>query len=94
MKKVILILVVLLCITACRKEADLVGTKWITRENSVYQFNSDGTCKKNTNKSFYYCTYTKNNGVIDIKLDNGTVESGQINHDRIIIGSEVYKKGE
>lgn len=92
MKKVLVILGLLL-VTACSKEVDLIG-RWVSSDNSTYQFNSDGTCEKRTNVNIYSCTYTKSNGVVDINLDNGTMESGQINPDRIIIGSDVYKKGE
>jgi len=91
MKKIILIGAILLLVTACSKDVDLVGT-WISSDNSSYQFNSDGTCEKRTNVNIYSCTYTKNNGVVDINLSDGTMESGQINPDRIIIGSDVYKK--
>lgn len=77
--------------TGCSSEVDLVGN-WISNDNSRYQFNEDGSCVKVTNVNTYNCTYTKNNGVIDIELSNGTKESGQINPDRIIIGSDVYKK--
>ena len=93
MKKIIMVVSLLLFITACSKEVDLVGS-WVSSDNSTYQFNSDGTCKKITNVNIYGCTYTKSNGVVDINLSNGTIESGQINPDRIIIGSDVYKKGE
>ena len=93
MKKVIIFVSVLLFATACSKEVDLVG-KWVSNDNSTYQFNSDGTCEKRTNVNKYTCTYTKNNGVVDIYLSNGSMESGQINPDRIIIGSDMYKKGE
>lgn len=93
MKKTICILFLLMFVTACNKEVDLVGS-WVSNDNSKYQFNSDGTCEKRTNIDIYTCTYTKNNGVIDINLSDGSIESGQINPDRIIIGSDVYKKGE
>ena len=93
MKKIIMIGAVLLFATACSKEVDLVGS-WVSSDNSTYQFNSDGTCEKRTNVNKYSCTYTKSNGVVDIHLSDGTMESGQINPDRIIIGSDVYKKGE
>ena len=92
MKRIILVLTILL-ITACNGEIDLVG-KWKSSDNSTYQFNDDGTCEKRTQIDIYTCTYTKNNGVVDINLSDGTMESGQINPDRIIIGSDVYKKGE
>ncbi len=91
MKRILLILLVLFVITGCGGEVDLIG-KWISSDNSTYQFNEDGTCEKRTNIDIYSCTYTKSNGVIDIELSDGTMESGQINPDRIIIGSEVYKK--
>ena len=91
MKKILLILLVLFVITGCGKEIDLIG-RWISSDNSTYQFNEDGNCEKRTNIDIYSCTYTKNDGVIDIELSDGTMESGQINPDRIIIGSEVYKK--
>ena len=94
MKKVVLGLFILLFVTACRSEVDLVGNIWISSDNSTYQFFDDGTCEKRTNINKYSCTYTKSNGVVDITLDNGTFESGQINPDRIIIGSDLYKKGE
>jgi len=93
MKRIVIVVFVLLFITACGSEADLVGT-WVSSDNSTYQFNEDGTCEKRTNINKYSCTYTKNNGVVDITLSNGTIESGQINPDRIVIGSDVYKKGE
>lgn len=93
MKKLIIIIIMLLFVTACGKEADLIGS-WASVSGSTYQFNEDGTCEKRTNINKYNCTYTKSNGVVDINLDDGTMESGQINPDRIIIGSEVYKKGE
>lgn len=93
MKKILVILGVLVLITACSGEVDLVGT-WQSSDNSTYIFNSDGTCEKRTNVNKYSCTYTKSNGVVDINLSDGTMESGQINPDRIIIGSDVYKKGE
>lgn len=80
-------------LTGCRSEVDLIGS-WVSSDNSTYQFNSDGTCEKRTNIDIYTCTYSKANGVVDIELSNGTKESGQINPDRIIIGSDVYKKGE
>ena len=94
MKKIIISLFVLLFVTACRSEVDLVGTTWISNDNSSYQFFADGTCKKRTNIRPYDCTYSKSNGVVDITLEDGTIESGQINPDRIIIGSDLYKKGE
>ena len=93
MKKTLVILGLLVLITACGKQADLIGS-WISSDNSQYQFNDDGTWKKRTNVNIYTCTYTQNNGVVDIELSNGSKESGQINPDRIIIGSDVYKKGE
>lgn len=94
MKKVVISLFILLFVTACRGEVDLVGSTWVANDNSSYQFFSDGTCEKRTNVRPYSCTYTKSNGVVDITLETGVMESGQINHDRIIIGSDVYKKGE
>ena len=93
MKKIIILGTLLLFVTACGGEVDLVGS-WKSSDNATYQFNSDGTCEKRNNNSRYTCTYTKSNGVVDINLSNGTMESGQINPDRIIIGSDVYKKGE
>ncbi|MBQ7137111.1 MAG: hypothetical protein IJO43_03965 [Bacilli bacterium] len=93
MKKIFIVVFVLLFVTACGGEADLIGT-WISSDNSTYQFNEDGTCEKRTNINKYSCTYTKNGGVVDINLSDGTIESGQINPDRIVIGSDVYKKGE
>lgn len=93
MKRVLVILGLIVLVTACGGEVDLVGS-WVANDNSTYQFNSDGTCEKRTNVNIYSCTYSKNNGVVDITLSDGTIESGQINPDRIIIGSDVYKKGE
>ena len=93
MRKLIIVIITLLFVTACGKEADLVG-KWASSDGATYQFNEDGTCEKRTNINIYPCTYTKSNGVVDINLNDGTMESGQINPDRIIIGSDVYKKGE
>lgn len=94
-KKCIMIIGVLFCfvITGCEGEVDLIGS-WISSDNSTYQFNNDGTCEKRTNVNVYTCTYSKENGVVDIELSDGTKESGQINPDRIIVGSDVYKKGE
>ena len=83
----------MLLLVGCNKEVDLIG-KWIANDNSTYQFYEDGTCVKATNINRYSCTYTKNKGVVDILLSDGTMESGQINPNRIIIGSDMYKKGE
>ena len=93
MKKVFLVVSLLFLLVGCRGEVDLVGN-WSSSDNSRYIFREDGTCTKYTNVNFYECTYTKSNGVVDIHLQDGTMESGQINPDRIIIGSDVYKKGE
>ena len=96
MKKVLILLGMLVLITACGKEVDLVGS-WVSSDNATYQFNSDGTCLKTNSVNMYSCTYTKENGVVNIYLKdkpNEVYESGQINPDRIIIGSDVYKKGE
>lgn len=93
MKKAILLVGVLFLLVGCTREVDLVG-KWIANDSSTYQFNEDGTCIKATNVNRYSCTYTKTGGVVDIILSDGTMESGQINPDRIIIGSDMYKKGE
>lgn len=90
---VVLCILALLVITACSKEVDLIGL-WTSSDGSTYRFNEDGTCEKRTNIDIYSCTYTKSNGVVDIELSNDVKESGQINPDRIIIGSDVYKKGE
>ena len=91
MKKGLIVFGALFLIVGCTKEVDLVGN-WIANDNSKYQFNEDGTCEKRTNVNKYSCTYTKSNGVVDITLSDGTIESGQINPDRIIIGSDMYKK--
>ena len=91
MRKLIIFLAIMFFMTGCSSEVDLIGN-WISNDNSTYQFNEDGTCIKVTNVNTYSCTYTKSNGVIDIELSNGTKESGQINTDRIIIGSDLYKK--
>lgn len=96
MKKIILLLVVSLLLIGCGKEADLIGT-WNSNNQSTYTFNEDGTCQKIDNVDIYQCTYEKENGVVNIYLKNKpneVYESGQINSDRIIIGSTVYKKGE
>jgi len=91
MKRLFILGGVLFLISGCKGEVDLVGN-WIANDNSTYQFNEDGTCEKRTNVNKYTCTYTKSNGVVDINLSDGTMESGQINPDRIIIGSDMYKK--
>lgn len=91
MKKVLMLLGLLFILVGCTGEVDLIGN-WKSSDNSRYIFKEDGTCEKRTNINKFTCTYTKSNGVVDIYLSDGTMESGQINPDRIIIGSDVYKK--
>ena len=91
MKRLFILLGLLFILVGCTGEVDLIGN-WVSNDNSKYIFNEDGTCEKRTNINKYNCTYTKSNGVVDIHLSDGTMESGQINPDRIIIGSDVYKK--
>lgn len=96
MKKIFILLIALFLITACGKEVDLIGT-WVSNDNATYTFLSDGTCEKRDSINIYPCTYSKENGVVNIYLKespNEIYESGQINPNRIIIGSDVYKKGE
>jgi len=78
-------------LVGCSSSTDLIGN-WISSDNTIYHFNEDGTCEKRTNIKNINCTYTKSNGVVDIYLSDGSMESGQINPTRIIIGSEVYEK--
>lgn len=93
MKRLFILLGLLFILVGCTGEVDLIGN-WVSNDNSEYVFKEAGTCEKKINGNSYTCTYTKSNGVVDIHLSDGTMESGQINPDRIIIGSDVYKKGE
>lgn len=91
MKRLFILCGLLFILVGCTGEVDLIGN-WVSSDGYVYKFNEDGTCEKRTGTSNFTCTYTKNNGVLDINLSNGTIESGQINPTRIIIGSDVYEK--
>ena len=91
MKKGIFILLFILFFTGCGNK-EIVGFDFVDNNGNTYEFFENGTCKKLMNGTSYSCTYTKNGGVVDISLSNGTIESGQINSDCIIIGSNKYDK--
>ena len=91
MKKIIMLVLGTILLVGCNKDVDLVG-KWTANDGSYYQFNADGTCLKVMTFETKTCTYTKNNGVVDISFSNNTTESGQINKHFIIVGSDLYEK--
>lgn len=91
MKKIFILCGLLFILVGCTGDVSLIGN-WISNDGTIYKFNDDGTCEKKTNTKKIACTYTKNNGVVDINLSDGTIESGQINPTRIIVGSDVYEK--
>ena len=91
----IFIVIMMIFIIGCSKKVDLIGT-WNSNGKS-YTFNGDGTCTKVVNSTSYSCTYDEKDGVVNIYLTNdptNVYESGQINPDLIIIGSDVYQKSE
>ncbi len=94
MKKIIFLLLISFLLIGCGKKVDLIGT-W-NASNLTYIFNEDGTCTKMDNTSSFSCTYEEKDGIINIYLDNKDeiYESGQINPDLLIIGSNVYKKAD
>jgi len=91
MKKGILILLLIIFLTGCGNK-EIVGFNYVDNNGNTYSFNEDGTCRKTVGSTSYSCTYTKTGGVVDIMLSNGVTESGQINSDCIIIGSNKYDK--
>ncbi len=79
----------------CSKTTNVVGT-WIASDKN-YTFYDDGSCMKTVVGSTFACTYEVEKGVINIYLNSDPeeiYESGQVNKDIIIIGSDLYSKGE